>query len=106
LFYDTGGAFYSSTANSPHIILRLKDGMDTDLPSTNAVSVCNLFRLGNILSDETFTTYARETINAFEAEVLQHPWLFPGLLEGVVTVRLGLEKSNVDVKYKATRTRA
>lgn len=31
----------------------------------------------------------RETINAFEAEILQYPWLFPGLLSGVVSARLG-----------------
>ncbi|KAJ0277233.1 hypothetical protein COL940_007869 [Colletotrichum noveboracense] len=83
------GAFYTTPENAPHTILRLKDGMDTALPSTNAVSVSNLFRLGIILSDEAYTALARESINAFEAEILQYPWLFPGLLSGVVTARLG-----------------
>lgn len=106
LFYDVSGAFYASTASATHSILRLKEGMDTDLPSTNAVSVSNLFRLGNILSDDAFTSYARETIDAFEAEILQHPWLFPGLLAGVVTARLGMEKSSADIKYKTTRDKA
>ncbi|KAL7962336.1 hypothetical protein V8C34DRAFT_181191 [Trichoderma compactum] len=108
LFYDTAGAFYSTTLSSPHTILRLKDGMDTSLPSTNGVSVSNLFRLGELLGDEKFTGLARETINAFEAEMLQHPWLFPGLLGGVVVARLGLglEARTVDVRYKATRQKA
>ncbi|KAH6605273.1 spermatogenesis-associated 20 [Trichoderma cornu-damae] len=108
LFYDTAGAFYSTTPSSPHTILRLKDGMDTSLPSTNGVSVSNLFRLGELLGDEKFTDLARETINAFEAEMLQHPWLFPGLLGGVVVARLGLglEERTVDVRYKATRRKA
>ncbi|TDZ32650.1 Spermatogenesis-associated protein 20 [Colletotrichum spinosum] len=83
------GAFYTTAENAPHTILRLKDGMDTALPSTNAVSVSNLFRLGIMLSDEAYTALARESINAFEAEILQYPWLFPGLLSGVVTGRLG-----------------
>ncbi|KAK2055724.1 hypothetical protein LY76DRAFT_648148 [Colletotrichum caudatum] len=83
------GAFYITAENAPHTILRLKDGMDTALPSTNAVSVSNLFRLGTMLSDEAYTAIARESINAFEAEILQYPWLFPGLLSGVVTARLG-----------------
>lgn len=83
------GAFYTTPENAPHTILRLKDGMDTALPSTNAVSVSNLFRLGIMLSDEVYTALARESINAFEAEILQYPWLFPGLLSGVVTARLG-----------------
>ncbi|KAF6808629.1 duf255 domain protein [Colletotrichum musicola] len=83
------GAFYTTPENAPHTILRLKDGMDTALPSTNAVSASNLFRLGVTMGDEAYTALARETINAFEAEILQYPWLFPGLLSGVVTGRLG-----------------
>jgi uncharacterized protein YyaL (SSP411 family) len=75
--------------HNPHTILRLKDGMDTSLPSTNAVSASNLFRLASLLPDSDFATKARQTINAFEVEVVQHPWLFPGLLRGVVTARLG-----------------
>jgi uncharacterized protein YyaL (SSP411 family) len=106
LFYDTAGAFYSTTTSSPHTILRLKDGMDTSLPSTNAVSVSNLFRLGDLLSDDKFIRFARETVNAFEAEMLQYPWLFPGLLAGVVAVRLGTDKPSVEVKYKDTREKA
>ncbi|KAM0344026.1 hypothetical protein ACHAPU_007929 [Fusarium lateritium] len=89
LFYDTDGAFFTTQMNSPHTILRLKDGMDTSLPSTNAVSVANLFRLAALLSDDDLAAKARQTINAFEVEVVQHPWLFPGLLSGVVTARLG-----------------
>ncbi|KAH6959086.1 hypothetical protein DER45DRAFT_613589 [Fusarium avenaceum] len=89
LFYDADGAFFTTQMHSPHTILRLKDGMDTSLPSTNAVSASNLFRLASLLPDSDFATKARQTINAFEVEVVQHPWLFPGLLRGVVTARLG-----------------
>lgn len=107
IFHDTAaGGFFSTTASSPHTLLRLKDGMDTALPSTNAISVSNLYRLGDLLGDEKFTSLARETIDAFEAEMLQHPWLFPGLLDGVVTARLGFEKSGKDIKYKTTREKA
>jgi uncharacterized protein YyaL (SSP411 family) len=81
--------------------------MDTSLPSVNATSVSNLFQLGQILGDDKFTALARESINAFEAEMLQHPWLFPGLLSGVVTARLGSgEFGREEVKYKATREKA
>lgn len=71
------------------MILRLKDGMDTAQPSTNAVSTSNLFRLGSILGETYYIKLAHETINAFEVEALQYPWLFIGLLGGVVTARLG-----------------
>ncbi|SPO00219.1 related to DUF255 domain protein [Cephalotrichum gorgonifer] len=86
---SSSGGFYSTEASSPHTILRLKDGMDTSLPSTNAASAWNLFRLGAMLDDSRYTTLAKETVAAFEAEILQYPWLFPGLLAGVVASRLG-----------------
>ena len=77
--------------------------MDTSLPSTNATTAANLFRLANLLDDEALAATARQTINAFEAEMLQHPWLFPGLLGGVVAARLGVEKSGVKATYKPER---
>ncbi|KHO01360.1 DUF255 domain protein [Metarhizium album ARSEF 1941] len=106
LFHDAdSGAFFLTTASSPQAILRLKDGMDTSLPSINAVAASNLFRLGALLDDERYSSLARGTVNAFEAEMLQHPWLFPGLLGGVVTARLGLQGSVGDARYKAGRQR-
>ncbi|PFH59810.1 hypothetical protein XA68_11858 [Ophiocordyceps unilateralis] len=92
LFHDPAGAFFSTTGTCPHTILRLKDGMDTSLPSTNAVSASNLFRLGT----DRYSALARGTVNAFEAEILQHPWLFPGLLASVVTARLGMGSRAAD----------
>ncbi|KAL1865912.1 hypothetical protein Daus18300_007024 [Diaporthe australafricana] len=83
------GGFYSTADEASHVILRLKDGMDTAQPSTNAVSTSNLFRLGFVLGDTSYVKIAHETISAFEVEALQYPWLFIGLLSGVVTARLG-----------------
>lgn len=103
LFIDPPGGFFSTTPHSPHAILRLKDGMDTSLPSTNATTTANLFRLSDLLKDEELAAIARQTINAFESEMLQHPWLFPGLLGGVVAARLGVEKPGVTVTYKPER---
>ncbi len=87
--HSASGAFYGTTDDAPHVILRLKDGMDTTLPSTNGIAASNLFRLGAMLGDDDYTALARETIHAFEVEMLQHPWLFPSLLSGVVAARLG-----------------
>lgn len=80
--------------------------MDTSVPSTNAISVSNLFRIADLLADDKLAVNARQTINAFEAEMLQHPWLFPGLLAGVVTARLGSQRRNVNVNYKPERLSA
>ncbi|CAK7203630.1 hypothetical protein SEUCBS139899_006368 [Sporothrix eucalyptigena] len=91
--HSSSGGFYRTKegpdATSGADVLRLKDGMDTTLPATNAVAASNLFRLGSLLSDTSYTHLACETIHAFEVEMLQHSWLFPGLLSQVVSARLG-----------------
>ncbi|KAK3311588.1 uncharacterized protein B0T15DRAFT_521924 [Chaetomium strumarium] len=91
------GGFYSTEAEtlSP-TILRLKSGMDKAMPSTNAVAASNLFRLGTLLNEQKYVLQAKETVNAFEAEILQYPWLFVGLLTSVVTARLGVRTARVD----------
>ncbi|KAI0203264.1 duf255 domain-containing protein [Astrocystis sublimbata] len=83
------GGFYSSTQDAPHTILRVKEGIDGSQPSVNSVSVSNLFRLGALLNDKKYTYLAKASVNAFSAEILEHPNLFPGLLCGIVPWRLG-----------------
>ncbi|RYP48736.1 hypothetical protein DL768_005456 [Monosporascus sp. mg162] len=109
------GAFYSTRRNAPHTILRIKDAMDAAQPSANAVSASNMFRLGALLphlppssSSSTsasafhsppppppaaaarrYDAAARQTVSAFGVEMLEHPHLFPGLLCGVVPLKLG-----------------
>ncbi|KAK8043419.1 hypothetical protein PG993_005849 [Apiospora rasikravindrae] len=87
------GGFYSTAEDAQHILLRVKDAMDTTQPSTNAVSTSNLIRLSSLLSEPAqarlYLLMAKETINAFEPEMLQYPYLFPGLLSLVIHLRLG-----------------
>ncbi|KAI2614996.1 hypothetical protein GGR54DRAFT_614565 [Hypoxylon sp. NC1633] len=83
------GAFYSTILGAPYTLLRIKDAMDTSQPSTNAVSVSNLFRLGGLLGDSKYTYLAKESVNAFGVEMLEHPHLFPGLLCGIIPWKLG-----------------
>jgi uncharacterized protein YyaL (SSP411 family) len=90
LHRSSSGGFYTTEESAPFTILRLKDGMDTAQPSTNGLSANNLFRLAALLNDKSYSARARETVNAFEVEILQYPWLFVGLLGAVVTARLGV----------------
>lgn len=110
LFYDRGssddnspgGGFFATPSAAPHTILRLKDGMDTSEPSTNGVSASNLYRLSSLLGDDIedldpdaktkkgYAERAKETIEAFEAEILQYPWGFGSFMPGVVAGRLGV----------------
>ncbi|KAI1451946.1 hypothetical protein F4805DRAFT_60454 [Annulohypoxylon moriforme] len=85
------GAFYSTVLGAPYTLLRIKDAMDTSQPSVNAVSVSNLFRLGGLLGDNKYTYLAKESVNAFGVEMLEHPNLFPGLLCGIIPWKLGGE---------------
>lgn len=91
-FYDTtGGGFFSTPANAEHIILRLKDGMDTSEPSTNGVSATNLYRLSSLLADDDYAVKGKETLNSFESEMLQYPWLFASFMPAVAAGKLGVE---------------
>jgi hypothetical protein len=78
--------------------------MDTSEPSTNGTSASNLFRLSSLLGDDAdlsssdqqshceggYSERAKETIAAFEAEILQYPWGFGSFMPGVVAGRLGV----------------
>jgi uncharacterized protein YyaL (SSP411 family) len=93
LFYDSHGtgAFFSTHADAPHVILRLKDGMDTSEPSTNGVSASNLYRLSSLLDDETYAKKGKETVVGFESEMLQYPWLFASFMPSIVASHLGVK---------------
>lgn len=64
--------------------------MDNAEPSTNGMTAANLSRLSSILEDEEYATLAKKTVQAFEAESMQHPFLFTSLLDSVVSSRLGM----------------
>jgi uncharacterized protein YyaL (SSP411 family) len=65
--------------------------MDNAEPSTNGVSASNLNRLSSLLNDASYADLASKTVQAFEAEMMQHPFLFVTLLDSVVMGRLGVK---------------
>lgn len=85
--------FFSTPEDQKDLIMRLKDGMDNAEPGTNGVSAQNLDRLGALLEDEDYTKKARDTASAFEAEIMQHPFLFPSMMDAVVAGKLGIKHS-------------
>ncbi|KAJ5023057.1 hypothetical protein J3E71DRAFT_394486 [Bipolaris maydis] len=82
--------FFSTPEDQTDLIMRLKDGMDNAEPGTNGVSAQNLDRLGALLEDSEYTQRARDTASAFEAEIMQHPFLFPSMMDAVVAGKLGI----------------
>ncbi|KMU86216.1 DUF255 domain-containing protein [Coccidioides immitis H538.4] len=72
-------------------LFRLKTGTDAATPSTNGVIAQNLLRLASLLEDDSYKALARHTCSAFAAEMLQHPFLFVGLLDVVVGLEVGVK---------------
>lgn len=73
----------------PGPILRLKTGTESATPSVNGIIARNLVRLGTLLEADEYRTLARQTCRAFSVEILQHPFLFVGLLDAVVGFETG-----------------
>ena len=86
---DSTGFYTTPSPHPPDLLLRLKSGMDAAEPSSNSISASNLYRLASMLEDEEYGRHAKETVQAFEAEVEQFPWCFAGMLGSVVMGRLG-----------------
>lgn len=77
------------TPGMPGPLLRLKTGTESATPSVNGVIARNLLRLANLLEDDEYRTLCRQTCHSFAVEILQHPFLFVGLLDAVVGLEAG-----------------
>lgn len=88
---DSPGFYTTPSPHPPDLLMRLKSGMDAAEPSSNNISARNLYRLSSMLDDASYFEKAKETIEAFEAEVEQFPYTFSGMLGSVITGRLGLK---------------
>ncbi|GAT28464.1 DUF255 domain protein [Aspergillus luchuensis] len=89
----TPAGYYSTpstmTSGAPGPLLRLKTGTESVTPAVNGVIARNLLRLGSLLEDEEYKTLARQTCRSFSVEILQHPFLFVGLLDAIVGLETG-----------------
>jgi hypothetical protein len=73
----------------PGPLLRLKTGTESATPSVNGVIARNLLRLAALVEDESYRSLARQTCNSFAVEIIQHPFLFVGLLDVIVGLQIG-----------------
>lgn len=85
-YYNTPSAM---TPGMPGPLLRLKTGTESATPSVNAVISQNLLRLAALLDDPEYRTLARQTLNSFAVEIMQHPFLFVGMLDVIVGLQTG-----------------
>lgn len=77
------------TPGMPGPLLRLKTGTESATPSVNGVIARNLLRLSALLDDEEYRTLARQTCSSFSVEIMQHPFLFVGMLDSIVGLHVG-----------------
>jgi hypothetical protein len=90
---STATGYYSTpsvtTPGMPPPLLRLKTGTESATPSVNGIIARNLLRLAALLEDENYRTLARQTCNSFAVEIIQHPFLFVGMLDVIVGLQIG-----------------
>lgn len=81
LFLDPKtGAYFSTPASSPGILLRLREEYDGAEPSANSVAALNLLHLGRLLDDRAFHARATRVTAALSAQLTHAPTSLPLLL--------------------------
>jgi uncharacterized protein YyaL (SSP411 family) len=81
LFEDTeSGAFFSSNAGDPSVILRVKEDYDGAEPSGNSVAVKNLLRLAAITGRNDLRESADRALRAFGSRLSHVPVAIPQML--------------------------
>ncbi|KAF3398362.1 Spermatogenesis-associated protein 20 [Penicillium rolfsii] len=85
-YYNTSSEM---TPGMPGPLFRLKTGTESATPSVNAVIARNLLRLAALVEEGSYRTLARQTCNSFAVEIMQHPFLFVGLLDVIVGLQIG-----------------
>ncbi|GMU23904.1 MAG: thioredoxin domain-containing protein [Phycisphaerae bacterium] len=83
-FWDQqGGGFFYTADDAEQLIVRLKDGRDSAIPSGNSVALMNLLRLSHMLDRADLHEKAEVLLTAFAGSVLASPLAFDRFLAGV-----------------------
>ena len=84
LFEDTAeGAFFSTAAGDPSLVLRMKDDYDGAEPSGNAVALVDLLRLAHFTDRADFREAAERTLRALGSKIAQQAVAVPQMLVGL-----------------------
>jgi uncharacterized protein YyaL (SSP411 family) len=74
------GAFFSSPADDPTLVMRIKDDYDGAEPSGNSVAVMNLLRLAQMTNRADFRESAERALGALRSRVSTVPAAVPQLM--------------------------
>lgn len=77
-FEDTAeGGFFSTVAESPDLVLRMKEDYDGAEPSGNSIATDVLLRLSAITGDPSFRDRAEKALSAFAPKLRAQPTMAP-----------------------------
>ncbi|MBV8820651.1 MAG: thioredoxin domain-containing protein, partial [Acidobacteriaceae bacterium] len=74
------GAFFSTAAGDPTLVIRMKDDYDGAEPSGNAIAWLNLQRLAELTGREDYARAAERTRNALAPKIAEQPVAVPQML--------------------------
>jgi len=81
LFEDSEyGAFFSTAAGDPSLVIRMKDDYDGAEPSGNSIAVLNLLRLAQMTDRADFRASAERALAAFASRMVAAPVGVPQML--------------------------
>ncbi len=84
LFEDkTEGAFFSTAAGDPSLVLRMKDDYDGAEPSGNAVALQDLLKLAHFTDRAQYREAAERTLRALGPKITQQAVAVPQMLVGL-----------------------
>ena len=82
LFYDTANGWFYMTSkdHDKNLIIRVKEDLDSALPSDNSVSVLNLLRLSRLTHSKEYATIAEKTLTQVLSRINSRPESAPQML--------------------------
>ncbi len=81
LYLDAeNGGYFSTAADAPNLLLRMKEDSDNAEPAASSTSAQNLLRLSQITGDTAMRERAVKTLAAFSATLKAHPATLPQML--------------------------
>ena len=72
------------------MFMNIKPGSDNALPSPNGIIASNLLLLSSYLEEASYKKLAKQTIDAFAIEIIQHPFLYVSMLSAIVLEVVGV----------------
>ncbi len=73
---SASGGYFFTADDGEKLLIRIKEGHDGSYPSGNSVQMLNLARLGSILSNDEYLSWAESTGKAFAKDIARSPMYF------------------------------